>query len=91
MLTLSTEAFRGLDTVCKDTCTVILAFKPKNVSDVLQALARGARGGDHSAEGIVIQDGDDPIGGEDEASYITNYMNAYEQKMNELSVRAWLS
>ena len=56
VLTIGTSAIRGLDTVCDDTCTVILAFKPKNVSEVQQAIARGARGGGRSAEGIVIQD-----------------------------------
>ena len=50
MLTLGVEAIRGLDTVCDNTCTVILAFKPKNVSEILQAIARGARGGGRVAE-----------------------------------------
>ena len=48
------DAIRGLDTVCDGPCSVIIAFKPKNVSEIVQALARAARGGNRIAEGIVF-------------------------------------
>ena len=44
ILTIGMDSSRGMDTACHGKCCVVIAFKPNNVSEIQQAIARGSRG-----------------------------------------------